>query len=132
VAAISKTRIAIWAVLAIAVLLAGLAYVRLSPGIVDTKETKAKQQLIVLRAALEKFRADNGHYPSQVEGLRALVDQSPQRGYLANEFALKDPWGRPIVYRLDSSSKGEGFTLYSLGPSGTETDKPNEALVVHN
>ena len=73
VAANSKTRAVVWvAVAAVVILLGGLAYLRIAPGIVDTKQTRAMQQLTVLKATLEKYRADNGRYPSQEEGLRAL------------------------------------------------------------
>lgn len=131
-AATNKTRLVVWAaVVAVAILLAGLAYLRIAPGIVDTNTTQAKQQLIALSAALEKYKADHGRYPSQEEGLRALLDPSPKRGYLS-EFALKDPWGRPFMYRVESSSKAEGFTLYSLGRDGLGNGQPNEDLVVHN
>jgi general secretion pathway protein G len=133
VAANSKTRVVVWAaVAAVVILLAGLAYLRIAPGIVDTKQTQAKQQLIVLRATLEKFRADNGRYPSQEEGLRALVDPSPQGKYLTSEFALKDPWGRLIVYRLTTASEKEGYVLYSLGPNGVDDGKPDGSLLIRN
>lgn len=109
-------------------LLAAVSYVLIAPGIVDTKQAHARQQLMVLRAALARYRADNGRYPSQEEGLPALVDPTPNGRYLTSEFALKDPWGRPIVYRLD----GERFTLRSLGPGGVQTGSPDQALTVHN
>jgi general secretion pathway protein G len=122
----------IFVALAIVVVLSELALFLIRPKIVDTNETQAKQQLIVLRAALEKFKLDNGHFPSQNEGLRALIDPSQKGGYIAGELALEDPWGRPFVYQLDISSDREGFTLYSLGPNGRGTGKPTDRLVVHN
>jgi len=133
VAATSKTRLAVWAaVAAVAILLAGLAYLRIAPGIVDTKQTQAKQQLIALRVALEKYRVDNGRYPAQEQGLRALVGPSPKGGYLTSEFALKDPWGRLIVYRLTTASEKEGYVLYSLGPNGIDDGKPDGNLLIRN
>jgi general secretion pathway protein G len=104
------------AVVVIAFLIGGFVYLRTAPGIVDTKQAQAKQQLMVVKAALEKYRVDNGRYPSQEEGLRALIDPSLKTTYLANEFALKDPWGRLIVYRLTTAPND--YLLYSLGPTG--------------
>src|SRR5271155_5003819 len=114
----------IFIVLAIVVVLSELALFLIRPQIVDTNETQAKQQLIVLREALEKFKLDTGHYPSEDEGLHVLVDPSHHGNYLS-ESALTDPWGRAFVYQLDDSSKNEGFTIYSLGPNGRGTGKPS-------
>jgi len=123
----------IFVLLAIVVVLSELALFLIRPKIVDTNEIQAKQQLVVLRAALEKFKVDYGHYPSQDEGLHALIDPSHQGGgYLSSELALKDPWGQPFVYQIDNSSKKEGFTLYSIGPNGRGTGKPTDRLAVHN
>jgi general secretion pathway protein G len=133
VAANSKTGVVVWAaVAALAILVAGLAYLRIAPGIVDTKQMQAKQQLIVIRATLEKYRADNGRYPSQEEGLRTLVDPSPKGKYLTSDYALKDPWGRLIVYRLATASEKERYVLYSLGPNGVDDGKPDGNLLIRN
>jgi general secretion pathway protein G len=129
---ITNTATRIFVVLAIVVVLSELALFLIRPKVVDVNETQAKQQLIVLRAALEKYRVDNGHYPSEEEGLHALIDPPHKGGYLTSESALKDPWGRGIGYRLDISPEKEGFTLYSLGPNGRGTGKPTDRLVVHN
>jgi general secretion pathway protein G len=122
----------IFVVLGVVVVLSELALFLIRPKVVDTNETQAKQQLIVLKAALEKYRVDNGHFPSEEEGLQALIDPPHKGSYLPSESVLKDPWGRPIVYQLDVSPGKEGFTLYSVGPNGRGTGKPTDRLVVHN
>jgi general secretion pathway protein G len=122
----------IFVVLAVVVVVSELALFLIRPKVVDTNETQAKQQLIVLKTALEKYKADNGHYPTEEEGLRALTDPPHKGSYLTNESVLKDPWGRPIAYRLEISPEKESFTLYSLGPNGRATGKPTDRLLVHN
>jgi general secretion pathway protein G len=129
---VSNVATRIFVVLAIVVVVSELSLFLIRPKIVDTNETQAKQQLIVLKEALEKYRADNGHYPSEEEGLHALIDPPHKGSYVAGESALKDPWGRPLVYQPDVSSGKEGFTLYSVGPNGRGTGKPTDRLVVHN
>ena len=129
---VSNVGTRIFVVLAIVVILSELALFLIRPKVVDTNETQAKQQLIVLKAALEKYRVDNGRYPTEEEGLHALIDPPHKGSYLTGESALKDPWGRPIAYKLDISSDKEGFTLYSVGPNGRGTGKPTDRLVVHN
>ena len=116
--------------LAGAIALAAVVWLLGTSRIVDTKEAQARQQLMVLKSALERYRSDNGHYPSEQDGLGSLVDSSRNGKYLVSEHALKDPWGRPIVYQFDGSAK---FTLYSMGPNGTGmAGKPGPDLVVHN
>jgi general secretion pathway protein G len=122
----------IFVVLAVVVVVSELALFLIRPKVVDANETQAKQQLIVLKTALEKYRTDNGHYPTEEEGLRALIDPPHKGSYLTNESVLKDPWGRPIAYRLEISPERENFTLYSLGPNGRATGKPTDRLLVHN
>jgi general secretion pathway protein G len=129
---VSNVGTRIFVVLAIVVILSELALFLIRPKVVDTNETQAKQQLIVLKAALEKYRVDNGHYPSEEEGLHVLIDPPHKGSYLTGESVLQDPWGRPIAYKLDISPDKEGFTLYSVGPNGRGTGKPTDRLVVHN
>jgi general secretion pathway protein G len=121
----------IFVVLAVVVVVSELALFLIRPKVVDANETQAKQH-ILLKTALEKYRADNGHYPTEEEGLHALIDPPHKGGYLTTESVLKDPWGRPIAYRLEISPEKESFTLYSLGPNGRATGKPTDRLLVHN
>jgi general secretion pathway protein G len=133
VAARNKATVLAGIALVAAMLLVAVGLFSSQHAIVDTKMTQAKQQLTVLKSALERYRVDRGHYPSQQDGLGALVDPTPGGKYLANDYALKDPWGRPFRYQFESSPTGENFTLYSVGPDGAGTlNKPNRDLVVHN
>jgi general secretion pathway protein G len=88
----------------------------------------AQLQLQTVASAVEQFRSDTGHFPTAKEGLPSLIaDPGDAPGwigpYLKNQKALTDPWGRPIVYSLDST--GDKFKVVSQGsdgkPGGTGT-----------
>lgn len=108
----------VWISLAVGLLLGALALLHGTGTIVDTKQARAKQELLIIKTALIKFREERGRYPTEAEGLQALVDPSPQGKYFVNDRILHDPWGHLIVYQL--SPKGDGFTIYSLGPDGID------------
>jgi general secretion pathway protein G len=92
-----------------------------------TSRTKtAKVQIENVMQGLELFRIDVGRYPTQQEGLIALVDPTPTAPnwngpYLKQQSALKDPWGNPYLYQIPGQH-GE-VDVYSLGqdkaPGGT-------------
>lgn len=69
---------------------------------------------------LDRFKADNGKYPTTDQGLEALVNKPdgakfwPEGGYVKK--AVKDPWGNDYVY----SSQGFAYEIYSLGADGLE------------
>jgi len=81
----------------------------------------AQMQLQTVAAAMETFRSDVGRYPTQSEGLTALVaGGDTMEGwtgpYLKDSKYLQDPWGRAILYKLDSDS--QGFSVTSYGADG--------------
>lgn len=86
----------------------------------------AKAQISALSEALDIYRLDHGHYPSQDAGLAALnsnpSNAAKWRGpYLDGDIPL-DPWGKAYFYRFPGE-KGE-YDLFSYGkdtlPGGTE------------
>jgi general secretion pathway protein G len=80
----------------------------------------AQLQLDSLAAAVELFRSDVGHYPSQQEGLQALLADPGLDGwtgpYLKDARSLDDPWNHPIRYEPDSD--GLHFHVSSYGGDG--------------
>jgi general secretion pathway protein G len=86
----------------------------------------AKVQIQYVMQGLELFRVDVGRYPTQQEGLAALVNATPSAPnwngpYLKKESAIQDPWGNPYLYQIPGQH-GE-VDVYSLGsdkaPGGT-------------
>jgi len=76
-----------------------------------------------LESALDLFRLDVGRYPSQREGLAALVDQPAgldrwQGPYLKRRHLPNDPWGHPYRYRIPGMH-GD-YDLYSLGANNAD------------
>jgi general secretion pathway protein G len=64
----------------------------------------AKAQLDAIATALDIYRLDLGYYPTQEQGLNALVIQPEnetrwQGPYLEKAIPL-DPWSQPYVYRF--------------------------------
>lgn len=91
----------------------------LDRGKVDT----AKVQVRSLSTVVDLFRLDVGRFPSEQEGLQALVDQptglDSWRGpYLKSASSLIDPWGRPYTYHVIDN--GRAIEIASLGADGQE------------
>lgn len=87
------------------------------------KSQAAKLQLDRIGGALDLYRLDIGRYPTEGEGLKALVDapgNDPRWNgpYLKKQESLIDPWGRPFGYRYPGQH-GE-YDLWSNGADGVE------------
>jgi general secretion pathway protein G len=86
---------------------------------VITTKTSLKQ----LHTAVNQFKMDNGRYPTEDEGLFALVDMPmdaqnwPEGGYLQTTDIPKDGWGNDFVYELYPES-GKPFVIISYGADG--------------
>jgi len=86
----------------------------------------ARAQIHELGSALDLYRLDLGRYPTQSEGLQALVEKPTgldrwQGPYLKRSTVPADPWGRAYHYRIPGEH-GD-YDLYTLGaddaPGGT-------------
>jgi general secretion pathway protein G len=81
----------------------------------------ARAQIEALEKALDMYRLDTGHYPTNEQGLAAL-NTRPQNEpkwsgpYLKKEVPL-DPWGKAYIYKTPGE-KGADFDLLSLGKDG--------------
>jgi len=110
-------------VLAIIALLVGLVAPKVIQYLGKAKTETARTQLHNVMAALDLYRLDAGHYPSQGEGIDALItapggNTSWTGPYLQNAKGLSDPWGEKYVYRIPGQH-GE-YDLYSLGANKAE------------
>jgi general secretion pathway protein G len=119
------TLIELLVVIAVLGLLAGLVGPRIVGHVSEARSTTARTQIDLLGVALDSYRLDNGSYPTTEQGLAALRDRPTRdpippnwRGpYLRKPVPL-DPWGRPYIYRAQSSAGGSGFELGTLGRDG--------------
>ncbi|MBV8978374.1 MAG: type II secretion system major pseudopilin GspG [Alphaproteobacteria bacterium] len=113
-------------VLAIMGMLAAIIAPQVIKYLGTSKVQTAKVQIANVMSALELFRLDVGRYPTQQEGLEALVvapSTAPNWNgpYLKKDSALKDPWGTAYIYQ-NPGQHGE-VDVYTLGqdkaPGGT-------------
>lgn len=81
-----------------------------------TTEMRTRKELVVIRTALEWFRAHCKRYPTTEESLKALVRDPGVPGW--NGFYLSallpDLWNHPFQY----SCTNDTIRLYSMGPDG--------------
>lgn len=115
-------------------LLTGIVGPRFLAQINRSETTTAKAQIDALAKAVAAYRIDMGRYPSNEQGLRALVDSSTDarwRGpYMSGNSIPADPWGTPYQYRSPGSG-GRDFDIVSFGRdraqggSGDDADLSN-------
>lgn len=113
------TLIELMIVLFILGLLAALVAPRLMGRVGKAKQKAAQAQIQMLSTALDLFHLDVGRYPSDEEGLKALV-QRPENlpgwaGPYLEKGVPKDPWGRNYLYKFP----GEHGT-YDLSTHGAD------------
>jgi len=117
------TLVEIMAVVLILALLMGIA-VKNFIGMTDkARVTTTKATLKELHAAVNMFKLDTGRYPTEEEGLRALIEQPSDvvgwTGYLETTDIPKDAWKNDVVYMLNPES-GKPFVIISYGADGKE------------
>ena len=112
--------------LAILGLLVGLVTPQVMKYLSRARTDAARLDIQNIAAGLDLFRLDLARYPTQEEGLAALVQKPPgldrwQGPYLKQRNVPTDPWGRPYRYQIPGQH-GE-YDLYTLGaddaPGGT-------------
>lgn len=90
-------------------------------GIMDqARITKATTSIGTLSAQIQQFQVRTNKFPTQAEGLTALV----RTRIVTDDGQLNDPWGNPYVYVYPAKrSTTDKFDLFSKGPDGLpETD----------
>lgn len=129
------TLIEILLVIVIILLLAGALVVFVLPQQKGAEKNTTKLMLSQVASALDIYRLNLGHYPTEQEGgLDALLkkptfeneklNEKWQGPYLKPGTTLDDPWSHKIHYELvDREVEGEQkgglpYKLYSLGPDG--------------
>ena len=87
------------------------------------KSDSANIQISNIESILDLYRLETGRYPSQEEGLDALINQPAgvetwNGPYVKKEAMLNDPWGRLYIYRIPGEHGN--FDLYSYGADNVE------------
>lgn len=126
------TMIELMAVLIILGLLFTLVATRVADQIDKARVTTTKANLKALHTAVNQFKMDTARFPSEEEGLMALIEQPsditnyPPGGYLETTDITKDGWGNDFIYELFPES-GKPFVIKSLGADGEEGGEDYDA-----
>ncbi len=115
------TLIELLLVLVILAVLAAIVVPKFTGRTQDAKIAATKTQISNLKSSLDLFEHDNGRFPTNDEGLNALVQQP---GDLQNWHKLMDSvptdgWGHAFIYRFPGSN-GHDYDIISCGPDGNE------------
>ncbi len=107
-------------VVAIIGLLAAYVGPRYFAQIGKSEVTTTKAQIEAFSKALDTYRLDTGHFPTNEQGLGALLSrpsgESRWNGpYLQKAIPL-DPWGKPYAYRTPAENKD--YEIRSFGKDG--------------
>ena len=117
----------------VVVVILGILAVLIVPRVVgrtdEARAVAAKQDVATLMQALRLYRLDNGRYPTNEQGLAALVEKPGREPVPGNwkqylDKLPKDPWGNVYQY-LNPGVRGE-IDVFSLGadaqPGGSRAD----------
>lgn len=120
-------------VIAIIGLLASVVAPKLIGRIGKSKPVIARAQIESFGTALETYRLDTGEYPSQEQGLRALIKRSGDNlnwhgPYLRKRVIPDDPWGEPYIYKYPGEN--DDYNLLSYGKDKREGGEGEEADIV--
>ena len=117
------TLVELLVVLVILGLLASLAVPQVLQYLSKAKTDTASVVIQNIGSALDLYRLDVGHFPTQEEGLAALVERPGDSAkwfgpYLKSRDMLVDPWGNPYHYRVPGESGP--YDIFSLGADNQE------------
>ena len=96
-------------VLMIIALLAGFVGPKVFSNVDQAKEKTALRQMRALGDALSQYRLDNGNWPSESQGLKALTEKPANAQhwngpYLSQQVPL-DPWGNAYQWHNPTREK---------------------------
>ncbi len=122
-------------IMAVVIIIGLLAAVAASNFMGQTDKARVKTTQATLKVLHEQvmmFKLDTGRFPTEEEGLKALVEQPSDvenwdpSGYLQSTKVPKDAWGNEYVYQLSPES-GKPFVVLSYGADRQEGGEGNDA-----
>jgi general secretion pathway protein G len=119
------TLIEILVVVTILAILASAVVLTFSGKTDQARVARAKSDIATFETAIETFKLEMRRYPTEDEGLRALVEKPDSED--ANRWTHpyvkrleKDPWGNPYVYVCPGNHNADSFDIISYGADGRE------------
>ncbi|WP_085673431.1 MULTISPECIES: type II secretion system major pseudopilin GspG [unclassified Pseudomonas] len=111
----------------VVIFIIGLLIAVVAPSVLGNQDKAMKQKvmadLATLEQALDMYRLDNLRFPSNEQGLAALVKKPTQeplpRSWRSDGYVRRlpeDPWGTPYQYRMPGEHGR--VDVYSLGADG--------------
>jgi general secretion pathway protein G len=114
------TLVELLVVLVILTLLASLVGPRLLDQLGGAKSKTARVQIAEVEQALDLYKLDVGRYPTEAEGLRALVERMGNvngwNGPYLKKGLPSDPWNNPYQYK--QAGRHGSPDIFSLGSDG--------------
>ena len=126
------TMVELMAILVILGLLMTVVATKVISKIEKAKVTTTKANLKILHTAVNHFKMDTGRYPTEDEGLMALIEQPSDimtwepGGYLETTEIPPDGWGNDFVYEAFPENDLP-FAIRSWGPD-REPDTDDDIL----
>jgi general secretion pathway protein G len=126
------TMVELMAMLIIIGLLATLVVTKVASQIDKARKTTTKANLKMLHAQVTQFKLDTGRFPTEEEGLMALIEQPSDvmnyeiGGYLETTEVPQDGWGNDFVYE-EFPESGKPFVIKSYGADGEEGGEDYDA-----
>jgi len=113
----------------VVIFIMGLLIAVVAPSVLGSQDKAMKQKVMAdlstFEQALDMYRLDNLRFPSNEQGLSALVAKPTveplPRAWRADGYIRRlpeDPWGKPYQYR--SPGQHGRVDIYSLGADGLE------------
>lgn len=103
-------------VIAIIAMLAAVVGYNVLGALGEAENTTAKAEIRTFKNALISYRLTFKRFPTNEEGLDALINNEKSKSFLdASEIPL-DPWDNPYVYKIEGS---RDFEVISFGADGT-------------
>lgn len=126
------TMVELMAMLIIIGLLATLVVTKVASQIDRARVTTTKANLKMLHAQVNQFKMDTGRFPTEEEGLMALIEQPSDvvsyepGGYLETTEIPRDGWGNDFIYEVFPES-GKPFVIKSFAADGEEGGEDYDA-----
>ena len=111
-------------VIAIIAMLAAVVGYNVLESLEDAEVTAAKAEISAFKSALMNYRIVFKQFPSNDEGLRALVQNEKNRNFLTRSEVPLDPWNNDYVYKIEGS---RDFTIVSYGADGVPGGEGRDA-----